>query len=209
MKLIAYYRVSTGAQGDSGLGLEAQQAAVQAHALGRGDEIVKELVEVASGGNDSRILLGEALNLLAAGEADGLIVAKLDRLARSIAQVDHVLTLSQKQGWRLVALDLGVDTETAAGRLVTNVLAAVAQWERETIGERTKVALEAARERGVVLGRPRDVSEELVAEIGDMRTQGYSLREIAEHLNETGVPTARGGAQWHPSTVRGILAQRA
>lgn len=208
MKLIGYYRVSTDAQGESGLGLEAQQAAVRSHVALRGDELIGEVVEVASGGRDDREALAAVLARLARGEADGLIVAKLDRLARSIAQVDRVLDLSQRQGWRLVALDLGVDTDTASGRLVVNVLAAVAQWERETIGERTRDGLAAKRERegGRLKGNKPSLPAQTVARIRRLRARGLSLRQIARELEQQGVETAQGG-RWHAGTVAYVLDQ--
>lgn len=206
MRLVAYYRVSTGQQGESGLGLDAQKVSVHAHARARGDEIVSEYIEVASGGRDDRELLSAALDSLRRGEADGLIVAKLDRLARNVIQVAQIMQTAKKQGWQLVALDLGVDTSTPAGELVANVLAAVAQWERRVISDRTTVALEQARARGVILGRPVEIPSEVAARIHGERAQGSTLREIAAALNAEDVPTARGGA-WHASTIRTVLGR--
>lgn len=206
MKLIAYYRVSTEAQGESGLGLAAQRAAVEAHAALRGDEIIAHVEEIASGGKADRVLLTAALECLKAGEADGLIVAKLDRLARSIAQVDRVLTAANKYGWSLVALDLGVDTSSASGRMVANVLAAVAQWERETIGERTSAALQAKKVRngGKLKGSRPCVEPSILLWMQKRRREGWSYRLIAERATDVGLKTSQGG-KWRPGTVKHIL----
>lgn len=206
MNVIAYRRVSTDQQGESGLGLAAQTAAVEQYAALHGHEIVAWEQDVASGGKDDREGLERALAQLAAGEAEGLIVAKLDRLARSIAQVDRILTLSTKQGWTFAALDLSVDTATASGRMVANVLAAVAQWERETIGERTSAALQAKKARlgGTLPGTRPAVQESVRERLKAMRSRGMTLKAIADSLQADRVPTAQGG-RWHASTVRHVL----
>ena len=109
---------------------------------------------------------------------------------------------SQRNGWSLIALDLGVDTSTPSGEMMANVLAVFAQFERRLIGQRTKDALAVRRAQGVRLGRPRSlpdgVRRRIVRELG----RGDSVGEITARLNEEGVPTAQGGAQWWPSTVR-------
>ena len=204
MRLIAYYRVSTDAQGVSGLGLDAQRASVHAHAASRGDEIVREITEVASGGKDDRVLLNEALAALKRGEADGLIVAKLDRLARSVSQTAKVLTLAQKQGWKFIALDLGVDTSTPVGEMIANILASVAQWERRQIGVRTSEALQAKKRReGRLVGNKASVPAGVTRRIRALREQGFTYRSIAATLTQDGVATAQGGC-WRPGTVKHI-----
>ena len=113
---------------------------------------------------------------------------------------------AQRRGWAPVVLDLGVDTTTPAGELVASVMVSVAQWERRAIGQRTKEALAAKKAQGGVLGRPRQLPEEVRSRIQEMRREGLSLREIAEVLNGEGVPTAQGGAKWYASTIRAVLA---
>lgn len=207
MRLLAYYRVSTSMQEDSGLGLEAQRASVHAHAAARGDEIVLEITEVASGGKDDRELLNEALAAMKRGEADGLIVSKLDRLARSVAMTAKVLNLAQKQGWKLIALDLGIDTSSPVGEMVANILGAVAQWERRQIGARTKEALAAKRERqgGKLKGNKPSASADTVEVIRRMREAGFTYRKVAQRLTDLGYSTPQSGCHWHASTVKYIL----
>ena len=101
-----------------------------------------------------------------------------------------------------------MDTTTPSGKLIANVMASVAEWERDIIGERTREALAARRAEGVTLGRPKRIPPEVTARIKRWRRRGLSLPKIADKLNETGVPTAQGGRQWYPSTVRAVLVGR-
>lgn len=205
MNVISYVRVSTAKQGDDGYGLEAQRQQIAAHCEFKGWTVVREVREVASGGKHDRQGLQDALRSLENGEADGLVVAKLDRLARSIAQVDQILTLSTSQGWAFVAMDLSVDTSTASGRMVANVLAAVAQWERETISERTRAGLAAkVALEGPLKGNKPSVSAGVRGQIRTLRGKGMTLKAIADSLQADRVPTAQGG-KWHASTVRWVL----
>ena len=111
---------------------------------------------------------------------------------------------SQRAGWSIVALDLGVDTSTAAGEMVAHVMASFAQFERRLIAERTAAALQAAKKRGQRLGRPITLPEAIRQRIARERAQGHILQAIADGLNEAGIPTARGG-QWGTSNVQKVL----
>lgn len=207
-RVVGYVRVSTEEQADSGAGLGAQRLAVAQGAAVRGWEVV-EVVEDAGASAKSlkRPGLRRALGMIEAGEADVLMVAKLDRLSRSLLDFTALMEQSRRQGWSLVALDLGVDTSTPAGEMLANVLATFAQFERRLIGQRTKEALAVKRAEGVRLGRPRTLPAKVVDRIRSLRAEGLSLKAIAEELNGADVPTAQGGAHWHPSTVRVVLLQ--
>jgi DNA invertase Pin-like site-specific DNA recombinase len=205
MRAIGYVRVSTDDQASSGLGLDAQRATITAEALKRGWDVTWVEDAGHSAGTLKRPGVTTALNLLAKGEAQVLVVAKLDRLSRSVQDFAATMDTARKQRWALVALDLGVDTTTPAGELVANVMAAVAQWERRVISDRTKEALAAATVRGTRLGRPRSIDVGLLLRIVGLREDGLSLRQIAAVLNEEGVPTVRGGRCWHPATIRGLI----
>jgi DNA invertase Pin-like site-specific DNA recombinase len=146
-----------------------------------------------------------ALETLAAGEASALVVAKLDRLSRSMLDFTGIMATAQKQGWALVALDC-VDTTTPAGEAMANVLATFAQFERRLISQRTRDALAIKRAQGVQLGRRREVPDAIVARIVAERSGGSTMTAIAERLTEDHVPTAHGGARWWPSTVRAVVA---
>lgn len=207
---VLYVRVSTGQQAESGLSLEQQERNLRSAAEVAGFTEVRVIVEAGVSGKSlrNRPALAEALDLLATGEASALFVTKLDRLARNTRDTLHVVDLADKEGWRLVALDLALDTGTPVGRLVLTVLAAVAEMERQRIGERHREWHAAHRARGSVWGvdagprqeTPAHVVERIVSE----RQAGTSLRVIAEQLNAENVPTARGG-KWHASTVSAIL----
>lgn len=200
MRLVAYCRVSTNEQGESGLGLDAQELAIRDAVDRRGDILVEVIREVASGGKQDRAGLERAVGMCGT-EADGIIVAKLDRLSRSVSHFASLMGQSRKQGWVLIALDLGVDTSTPAGELVANVIAAVAQWERSVISDRAKATWAARRQRGDLGLRPEQrTGAATVARILELRAEGLTMRRIVDVLNEEGHRTGQGG-QWRAGTV--------
>jgi DNA invertase Pin-like site-specific DNA recombinase len=205
---IGYVRVSTSEQSESGLGLEAQRQAIRAEALRHGWEL---LVIHEDAGVSGKALMGrpglqDALDAVEAHGSDAvLVVAKLDRLSRSMLDFASIMKVSEKQGWGIVALDLGVDTSTPSGEMMANILATFAQFERRLIGQRTKDALSIKKAEGVKLGRPTVTAPGTVARIQALRAEGLSLRAIAGKLNEEGVPTSQGGKQWYASTVRSMI----
>lgn len=215
MKFVTYLRVSTERQGQSGLGLEAQRAAVATHVDGRG-EVIAEFVEVESGKKSDRPELARAL---AEAKRVGavLLIAKLDRLARNVAFIANLL----ESGVEVTAADM-----PEANRFVLHIMAAVAEQEGRAISERTKAALAAAKARGAKLGwsNPNRVEEQRQASakgvitnkakahahatnvlpiIEQIRAGSASLRQIANELNARGVKTARGG-KWYATTVRNL-----
>jgi DNA invertase Pin-like site-specific DNA recombinase len=147
----------------------------------------------------------EALRALQAGEAKALVVAKLDRLSRSMLDFAALMATAQKQNWALVALDCTVDTSTPAGEAMAHVLATFGQFERRLIAQRTKEALAVKRASGVQLGRPPTVPQSVVRRIQRLRARGLALRAIADELNRAEVPTAQGGKEWYAATVRHVL----
>ena len=210
-KMLGYVRVSTEEQAGSGLGLDAQRTAIQAECDRRGWTLV-EMIEDAgvSAKTLTRPGMVRALEALSRGDAGGMIVAKLDRATRSTIDAANLLALSEREGWKLIALDLGLDPTTPAGELVATIMAAVAQWERRAIGVRTREALAVKRAQGVRLGRPTVLSADIAARLVAAHKAGAGWSEIARKLNSEGIPTAHGGSQWHPSTVRAVvLAHRA
>jgi len=146
--------------------------------------------------------LQRALDSCRTKEASGVVVAKLDRLSRSLVDFAELLEEARRVGFNIVALDLGVDLSTPSGELVASVMASVAQWERRAIGQRTKDALAVKRAEGVRLGRPRQLPDTVRRRIRRERSRGKSYSAIAAALNEAGVATAHGGQRWHASTVR-------
>ncbi len=215
MKIIAYYRVSTKRQGASGLGLEGQQAAVEAFAKAHGARIVASYTEIESGKRKDRPQLTQALGHAKLAKAT-LVVAKLDRLARNVA----FLAAMMESKVEFVACD-----NPHANSLTLHILAAVAEAEAKAISERTRTALKAAKRRGVALGsarqghwqgredrrsrglrkavkaaseaRSKAASEAygfLLPNIRERREAGETLESIAAGLNEQGHVTTAGGA---------------
>ncbi|MGA2502247.1 MAG: recombinase family protein, partial [Tepidisphaeraceae bacterium] len=153
-RTLAYMRVSTAEQADSGAGLAAQRSAIEAEADRRGWLAVEYVEDPAWSGRDlDRPAMQRALAMLAAGEADCLVAAKVDRLSRSVRDYAGLLDLAHREGWTLITLDLGVDTSTPLGEAMANVSATFAQLERRMIGQRTREALAAKRAAGVRIGR--------------------------------------------------------
>lgn len=214
MRAIAYVRVSTHEQAESGLGLAAQEARLRDECKHRGWRLLTVIRdEGISGSTIDRPGLKRALEMLAAGRADVLLVTKLDRLSRSVIDFNELLhwfKVDMRDECKLVALDLGIDTSTASGELVANLMATIAQWERRVIGERTRAALAALKAQGKQAGRPAvDDHPDLVARIRAMREQqGFSYHAICRALNDEGVPTIRGGAIWRPSAIQSVLGYK-
>jgi DNA invertase Pin-like site-specific DNA recombinase len=208
-KFVAYFRVSTERQGQSGLGLEAQQAAVKQYA----DSIIHSFTEIESGKHNDRPQLQAAIAMCKRTGA-ALLIAKIDRLSRQAA---FLLTL-RDSGVQIVAADM-----PHAGTLEFGIRAVVAQHEREEIARRTKAALQAAKARGVKLGCPTPeigsaagiaviqarasaYATRLAPIVADIKRAGCTtLREIAAALQARGISTPRGGTNWAPSQVRNLL----
>jgi DNA invertase Pin-like site-specific DNA recombinase len=225
--LIAYYRVSTEQQGRSGLGLEAQESAVQGYARQIGGRIVARYTEVESGKRSDRPELAKALAHARRSKAT-LTVAKLDRLSRNVAFLSRVL----ESGCEFAAADM-----PSANKFMLHVMAAVAEHEAKAISDRTKAALAAAKARGAKLGSARpghwngredaraaglekartaaaivkreqaaEAYSDLAGTVGALHGEGHSLRAIAAKLNADG-HTTRRGRPWNPVQVSRVLAR--
>jgi DNA invertase Pin-like site-specific DNA recombinase len=147
--------------------------------------------------------LGYALERIAAGEADGLVVSELSRVTHSAAELGGVLEWLLHHGARFVAAaPPGVDTADEAGRLTVQTIIQVSRWEHRRLVERTRNGILAARRNG-----PASVSDdpELTERIAGMRAAGMTLQAIADQLNASGIPTVRGGTMWRPSSVQGAV----
>ncbi len=204
--MVGYARVTTAEQADSGLGLEAQRHAIRSECERRGWALLGIEEDAAwSGKVASRPGLQRALASCKAGDADGLLVAKLDRLSRSMQHAAALLAEAEHEGWALAALELGVDLSTPSGEVMAHVMAAIAQFERRLIGQRTKDALAVKRAQVVRLGRPTVLSPQVVGRITRERATRQSSQAIADGLNGDGVATAHGGSAWWPTTVAKVL----
>ncbi len=201
--------MSTQRQGHSGLGIEAQRAAVDQFLRHRGGVLLQEYVEIESGSRKARPVLVQSIALSRKHEAT-LLIAKLDRLARNVAFVSSLM----ESGVEFVAVDAPY-----ANKLMIHILAAFAEHERTLISERTKGALAAAKARGVALGtngaclaaqhRREAVSfaETLRSAVAGAREAGArTLCDIATYLNSKGLQT-RQGADWAAGTVHRLLTR--
>jgi DNA invertase Pin-like site-specific DNA recombinase len=207
MRVIGYTRVSTSEQADSGAGLSAQEAAIVRECAAREYDLIEIKTDAGwSAATMERPAIKLVLTALDTGQADALMVSKLDRLSRSLLDFSSLMERARRRGWGLIALDLGVDTSTPAGEMMASVLATFAHYERRLIGQRTKDALAVRKAAGVKLGRPRTLDPEIAQRITSDRAGGMTLTAIANALNLEGVPTAHGGIRWYPSTVRKVLA---
>jgi DNA invertase Pin-like site-specific DNA recombinase len=211
---VVYLRVSTSRQGQDGLGMDAQGAAVEAFVRQHGGAIVGQYVEVESGKRSDRPELAKALDAARKGRAT-LLVAKLDRLARNLSFIAALMDA----GVEFVACD-----QPFASRLTLHILAAVAEDEARRISERTKAALQAAKARGVKLGSPIAAETAAMARaarssyaakanattkvvIADIQRSGIStLVGIAKILEARGVKTPAGRSTWQPVQVSRLLA---
>ena len=216
-KLVAYYRVSTQEQGDSGLGLEAQKAAVQAYAAAAGLDIIAEYVEIESGTDNDRPELLKAIMKTKRTRGAGLVVKSQCRLARKATKA---LTIFE-------SVPVVVSDRPSMTTLEVQFRAIIDEEEARRISDRTKAALKALKARGVKLGKPenlthaaqvkgaatnakkadernRDVTPVILA----MRAEGLGMKAIADRLNAEGHTTANGG-DWHAAQVQRILKRHA
>lgn len=226
MKVVLYSRVSTADQSDRGISLEAQHAKLTAYASLYDLEIVEMIVDSGESAKSlARPGLQRALELLRKNRADGLVVVQLARLTRSVADWQRLIDdfFSEKAGKQLFSVGDCIDTRTAAGRLVLNVLLSVSQWERETTGERTRDALRHKIESGQRCGKlrygydlaadgktllPNTVEHRVIKLMGDFRKEGLSLREIASKLTLSGFRTKEGNITWTHTAVSRILRRQ-
>jgi site-specific DNA recombinase len=220
MRAIGYCRVSTDKQSEKGVSLEAQTEKIRAMAVVHG----LELIEVVEDGESAKSLhrpgMQRVLEMVRRREVEAVIIAKLDRLTRSVKDLCELLELFEHRQVALISVAESLDTSSAAGRLVMNIMAAVSQWEREAIGERTRDALQHKRGQGERVGNiafgyclapdgkhvePDTGEQAVLGEIRRLRGSGVSLRRIAIALNGRALKTRRGTA-WRVEHVARLLA---
>ena len=216
-KLVAYYRVSTQEQGDSGLGLEAQKAAVHAYATGAGLDIIAEYVEIESGTDNDRPELLKAIMKTKRTRGAGLIVKSQCRLARKATKA---LTIFE-------SVPVVVSDRPSMTTLEVQFRAIIDEEEARRISDRTKAALKALKARGVTLGKPENLTHaaqvkgaatnakkadernrDVTPVILGLRAEGLGMKAIADRLNAEGHTTANGG-EWHAAQVQRILKRHA
>lgn len=222
MKVIDYVRVSTDKQAERGVSLNAQAEKIRAMAVVHGTELEEIIVD---GGESAKSLnhpgMARLLAMIDGGEVKTVIIAKLDRLTRSVKDLCTLLERFERRGVALVSVAESLDTGSAAGRLVLNIMTAVSQWEREAIGERTLDAMHHKRGNGERVGNipygyrlaadgkhlEADPGEQAVlAEIQRLRRAGVTLRGIATALTQQALLTRRGTAWRLESVARALKA---
>jgi DNA invertase Pin-like site-specific DNA recombinase len=220
MKVVGYIRVSTEEQASQGVSLEAQAQRIRDYCKLYEFELVCIIPDEASGKSLARPGLAEALKLLREQQAEGLVVAKLDRLTRSVKDLGELIDYYfSRECFKLVSVAEQIDTNSAAGRLVLHILTSVAQWERETIGERTSAAMQHKKRNGEFTGGfvpwgyhlvngvlEVDTEEQnAILEARRLRKKGLSLRRIGLELLSRDFRPRRSG-DWAPSQVKCLLA---
>lgn len=230
-KVIGYIRVSTREQGEQGVSLDAQRAKLISYCELYDLELVSIEVDVASGKSmNRRPGLKKCLATMESGTVEGMVIVKLDRLSRSVRDMcELVQDVFQKQGKLLISVTDQINTSTASGRLVLGILTQLAEWERETIGERTTEALQHLKSEGVQLGRcalgwehgdevddngrrvmvPKPGEREAIDLMIKLRRAGRTLQAIADTLEDQGYPTKHGKKKWAPQTINYILRREA
>jgi site-specific DNA recombinase len=220
MIAIGYVRVSTDKQADRGVSLEAQADKIRAMAVVHGAELIDIIVD---GGESAKSLqrpgMERLLTLVDGKKVHAVIVAKLDRLTRSVKDLCTLLERFERRSVALISVAESLDTGSAAGRLVLNIMTAVSQWEREAIGERTRDALCHKRSKGERIGNipfgsrladdgqhlePNPAEQTTLAEIRRLRNEGTAMRKIAATLNQRAYRTRRG-TPWRLESVARVL----
>jgi DNA invertase Pin-like site-specific DNA recombinase len=220
-RTIAYVRASTEDQATTGVSLDAQEARVGAYCTAMGwdvSEVVRDAGESAK--SLKRPGIAQTLERVRAGAVERIVVAKLDRLTRSIRDLSDLIDLCAKHDVALVSVGETLDTSSAAGRMIVNMLGVVGQWEREAIAERTSTALSHKRRSGLAYATtpfgyrregdallPDAFEQKALREAMRMDSAGASFREIARFLTDLGAKPHRGKA-WYASSVRAILRSR-
>lgn len=225
MRLIGYVRASTS---DQQITLEAQAEKIRAMAIVKGFPISEIITDSGESAKDlDRPGMTRLLSMIAARDIDGVIIAKLDRITRSVKDLASLMEQFQKKAVSLISVEESLDTSSASGRLVLNIMVSVSQWEREAIGERTKTALKfiksaghpagtapygfTAQLRPVINGKaqrmpliPNPDEQAIIAIVREAHNSGHSYQEIADTLNVSGHRTRKGG-MWQKMYIGRML----
>lgn len=218
LRAACYIRVSTEEQAREGVSLAVQEERLRAFVIAKGWELVELFRdEGESAKNLNRPAIQQLLSRLRSRQFDVVIIYKLDRLTRSVKDLGHLLEVFQKAKVAVSSLEESIDTTTATGKLLVNILGSVAQWEREANAERTRSAIHHMRAHlqaysptpygfrrtgDRLIASPAE--QHVVALMRQLRAAGASLRAIARELSRRGI-TSRGGRPWHPDVIAKIL----
>ena len=216
-KAIGYIRVSTADQADSGLSLQYQEAKIRAYAEAMDIELIDVVADAGySAKTLNRPQIQSIIGMITSQAIDAVVILKLDRLTRSVRDLGAVVELIEKNNIALVSVQDSINTSTAAGRLVLNVIGSVAQWESEAIGERTKAAMGVKKAAGQRVGTipygftlaadgvtliENEAEQNALKLIRQLRSKGLSFRKIGAELARRGIATKKGGA-WAATTIK-------
>lgn len=220
-RVVGYVRVSTEKQADEGVSLDAQRAKITAYCVALDLDLVAIVEDAgASAKSLDRAGLQTALGMLTAGRADALLVVKLDRLTRSVCDLGHLVKKYFATRFSLLSMTDAIDTRTASGRLILNVLTSVAEWEREATAERTRDALRHKANNGEFCGGnapygyavdndgklvPNEAEQGVLSVVAELKAAGLSLRGIAAELDRAGL-APRSGKAWQPQQIKRMVA---
>jgi len=208
-KTVGYCRVSTTGQAEEGYSLEAQRRKIVAYCELHDLELVETIEDAGLSGKSiaGRPGIQRVLEMVKGGRIANVVILKLDRLARNVKEAVEIADLLQKKGVALHSISERLDTGSASGRLFYNILSAMSQWEREVIAERTKTALAVKRDNGQRVSRHApygfcfdsvgniaivEQEQAVIAKIGDLKAEGYTIRGIVEHLAANGYSNRAG-----------------
>ncbi len=211
LQTLGYVRVSTDKQAEAGLSLDAQTARIRGMAAAQGVQLADVIIDAGESAKSlHRPGMAWLLAQVDAGAIGAVIIAKLDRLTRNVADLGVLLKRFERRGVALVSVAEQLDTGSAMGRCMLNLMVVISQWEREAIGERTRDVLRHKRAKGERVGQlplgfqlaagsdsqlePAPVEQRLLARIRELRTAGWTTRQIADDLNQHGWTTRRGTA---------------
>jgi DNA invertase Pin-like site-specific DNA recombinase len=203
--VIAYLRVSTEEQAASGLGLKAQEAAVREECERRGLQLCAIYSDDGVSGKtppEARPALSRAITALDAGEASVLMVAKIDRLGRSFADLALLTPLAERAGWSIVALNCPLDMTTSTGKAMVRFMSVFASLEADMISERTTAALAVKKAKGVQLGHPSKVTDAARARLAELRSSGLSWPKVARTMNDARIPSGSGVPAWTAASAQ-------
>lgn len=203
-RVIGYLRVGPREARTARPGRREQRRIITAECARRGLELVGFEEDVRSGRSLRRPGLHAALDRCSDGSADGIVVARLDRLTYSVEDLSWLMHRAVEGRFTFVALDLGLDLATDTGAEVARILASTAHWHPRGVGRRARHAYEHPLDP-VGPGRPTSTPTDVADRIRALRADGLTLQAICDELNADGVPTPRGGTHWRPTSLRAIV----
>ena len=207
IRVIGYLRVAPREDRSTRPAIEVQRRTIEAECRRRAWDILRFEEDVRSGRTMRRPGLQAALDACRSGQAQGIVVARLDRLTYSVEDLAYLMRRAVEGHFTIVAPDVGLDLGTDAGAQLAQMLSHASTWNPRNVGRRTRLALEQHREHGG-RGRPSSTPPDVSEHIRNLRASGWTLQAICDQLNADGVPTPRGGTHWRPTSLRAIVRPR-